>query len=103
MRLQSKEVSPNITNMKSVLLDYARKCTGKDYFEDVVYDRELNMSVYYVGQKRIPLIDAEKMNMGVMTKTEAARERDDTFPLVLASQTKTFSQLERDDQGTLNN
>lgn len=89
--------------MKSVLLDYARKCGGKDYFEGVVYDRELNMSVYNDGTKRIPLIEAEKMNMGVMTKTEAARERDDTLPMVLASQTKTFSQLERDDQGTFNN
>lgn len=31
--------------MKSVILDYARKCKGKDYFEGVVYDRKLNMSV----------------------------------------------------------
>ena len=89
--------------MKSVLLDYAKKCTGKDYFEGVVYDRELNMSVYNDGQKRIPLIEAEKMNMGVMTKTEAAREHDDTLSMVLASQTKTYSQQERDDQGTFNN
>ncbi len=89
--------------MKSVLLDYARKCTGKDYFEGVTYDRELNMSVYNDGKKRVPLIEAEKMNMGVMTKTEAARERDDTLSMVLASQTKTYSQLERDDQGTFNN
>jgi hypothetical protein len=89
--------------MKSVLLDYARKCTGKDYFDGVVYDRNLNMSVYNDGEKRVPLIEADKMNMGVMTKTEAARERDDTLSMVLASQTKTFSQLERDDQGTFNN
>lgn len=89
--------------MKSVLLDYARKCSGKDYFEGVVYDRDLNMSVYNDGEKRVPLIEAEKMNMGVMTKTEAARERDDVLSMVLASQTKTFSQLERDDQGTFNN
>ncbi len=89
--------------MKSVLLDYARKCAGKDYFDGVVYDRNLNMSVYNDGEKRVPLIEADKMNMGVMTKTEAARERDDTLSMVLASQTKTFSQLERDDQGTFNN
>lgn len=89
--------------MKSVLLEYARKCTGKDYFEGVVYDRVLNMSVYNDGEKRVPLIEAEKMNMGVMTKTEAARERDDTLSMVLASQTKTLSQLERDDQGSFNN
>ena len=89
--------------MKSVLLDYARKCTGKDYFEGVVYDRELNMSVFNDGTRRVPLIEAEKMNMGVMTKTEAARERDDTLSMVVASQTKTYSQLERDDQGTFNN
>lgn len=89
--------------MKSVLLDYARKCTGKDYFDGVVYDRNLNMSVYNDGEKRVPLIEADKMNMGVMTKTEAARERDDTLSMVLASQTKTFSLLERDDQGTFNN
>lgn len=89
--------------MKSVLLDYARKCNGKDYFEGVAYDRELNMSVFKDGEKRVPLIEAEKMNMGVMTKTEAARERDDTLSMVLASQTKTYSQLERDDQGTFNN
>lgn len=89
--------------MKSVLLDYARNCTGKDYFEGVVYDRELNMSVYYDGEKRVPLIETEKMKMGVMTKTEAARERDDTLSMVLASQTKTYSQQERDDQGTFNN
>lgn len=89
--------------MKSVILDYARKCIGKDYFEGVVYDRELNMSVYNDGKNMVPLIEAEKMNMGVMTKTEAARERDDTLSMVLASQTKTFSQLERDDQGTFNN
>ena len=89
--------------MKSVLLDYARQCTSKDYFDEVVYDRELNMSVYNDGQKRVPLIYAEKMNMGVMTKTEAARERDDTLSMVMASQTKTLSQLERDDQGSFNN
>lgn len=89
--------------MKSVLLNYARKCTGKDYFDGVVYDRNLNMSVYNDGEKRVPLIEVDKMNMGVMTKTEAARERDDTLSIVLASQTKTFSQLERDDQGTFNN
>ena len=89
--------------MKSVLLDYVRKCTGKDYFDGVVYDRNLNMSVYNDGEKRVPLIEADKMNMGVMTKTEAARERDDTLSMVLTSQTKTFSQLERDDQGTFNN
>ena len=89
--------------MKSVILDYARKCTGKDYFEGVAYDHKLNMSVYNDGKKYVPLIEADKMNMGVMTKTEAARERDDTLSMVLASQTKTFSQLERDDQGTFNN
>lgn len=89
--------------MKSVILDYARKCTGKDYFEGVAYNHELNMSVYNDGKKYVPLIEADKMNMGVMTKTEAARERDDTLSMVLASQTKTFSQLERDDQGTFNN
>ena len=89
--------------MKSAILDYAKKCTGKDYFEGVVYDRELNMSVYNDGEKRIPLIEAEKMNMGVMTKTEVARESDDTLSMVLVSQTKTFSQMERDDQGTFNN
>lgn len=49
--------------MKSVLLDYARQCTSKDYFEEVVYDRELNMSVYNDGQKRVPLIYAEKMKL----------------------------------------
>lgn len=89
--------------MKSVLLEYARKCTGKDYFEGVAYDRELNMSVYNDGEKHVPIIETEKMNMGVMTKTEAARERDDTLSMVLASQTKTYSQLERDDQGPFNN
>lgn len=89
--------------MKSVLLDYARECSDKEYFEGVAYDRELNMSVYNDGEKRVPLIEAETMNMGVMTKTEAARERDDTLSIVLASQTKTFSQLERDDQGSFNN
>lgn len=89
--------------MKSVLLDYARKCVGKDYYEGVAYDRDLNMAVYNDGEKRVPLIEAAKMNMGVMTKTEAARERDDTLSMVLVSQTKTFSQQERDDQGTFNN
>lgn len=89
--------------MKSVILDYARKCTGKDYFEGVVYDRDMNMSVYNDGNKNVPIIEAENMNMGVMTKTEAARERDDIFSVVLVSQTKTFSQVERDDQGTFNN
>ena len=89
--------------MKSVILDYARICVGKDYFEYVVYDRELNMSVYNDGKMRVPLIEAEKMNMGVMTKTEATRERDDTLPMVLVSQTKTFSQKERDDHGPFNN
>lgn len=37
--------------MKSVLLNYAKKCSGKDYFNGVVYDRDLNMSVFKEGKK----------------------------------------------------
>jgi hypothetical protein len=85
--------------MKSVLLDYAREAAGQDYFSDVVYDREHNMSIYINGDDYLPIIDAPSVNMGVMTKTEVAREKDDAFPIILATETKTLSYRESDDQG----
>lgn len=89
--------------MKSVLLNYAKSVTEKKYFDNVVYDHERNMSVYKKGDKYIPLIDIPSVNMGIMTKTETAREKDDTFPINLALESKTFSDRESDDQGTYNN
>lgn len=88
--------------MRSVLLNYARPCSARDLFQRVVYDRGLDMSVVYDGGRKVPFIEADKLNMSVMTKTEAAREKDDTFPIMTASQTKTFSQMESDDQHPLN-
>lgn len=89
--------------MKSVILNYAKNTSGKEYFNNVTYDREKNMSVYQDGEQCVPLIDAPTANMGVMTKTEAAREKDDTFPIILAVETKTFSQRESDDQSPYHN
>lgn len=89
--------------MKSVLLNYAKKTSGKDYFDKVTYDREKNMSVYKDGNQCTPLIDAPTINMGVMTKTETAREKDDTLPIVLAVETKTLSHRESDDQSPYHN
>ena len=88
--------------MKSVLLNYARRCFGKDYFDDAVYDRDLDMSVLKKGDAYVPLIDAETVNMAVMTKTETVLERDDAFPMELVLKTKTFSHLESDDQSSFN-
>ncbi len=85
--------------MKSVLLDYARDAAEQDYFSEVIYDRERNMSVYKNGEDYLPIIDVPSVNMGVMTKTEVAREKDDAFPLILATETKTLSYRESDDQG----
>lgn len=84
--------------MKSVLLNYAKKCSSKDYFNGVVYDRDLNMSVFKEGKKFVPFIEAAAVNMAVMTKTEAAREKDDTLSMIMATETKTLSQRETDDQ-----
>lgn len=89
--------------MKSVLLNYSKSVTDKSYFDNVVYDHERNISVYKIEDKCIPLIDSPSVNMGVMTKTEVAREKDDTFPFNLALETKTYSDRESDDQGTYNN
>lgn len=88
--------------MKSVLLNYAKPCPAKDFFRGVVYDRNLDMSVVYDGSHKVPFIETGKLNLSVMTKTEAAREKDDTFPILTASLTKTFSHRESDDQNSLN-
>lgn len=88
--------------MKSVLLNYARPCPARDLFQGVVYDRSLDMSIVFDGGRKVPFIEADKLNMAVMTKTEAARERDDTFPIVAVSMTKTFSHIESDDQCPIN-
>ena len=84
-------------NMKSVLLNYARPCPKRDYFKEVAYDRDLDMSVIRKENRIVPFIEADNLNMSVMTKTEAAREKDDTFPMLAATVTKTFSQREADD------
>jgi len=84
--------------MRSVLLNYAKRVNEKNYFDNVVYDRDRNISVYRKDNEDVPLIEASSVNMGIMTKTEAAREKDDTFPFVIATQTKTFSSPESDDQ-----
>ena len=76
--------------MKSVLLNYARKCSGKDYFNGVVYDRDLDMSVHKDGNSYVPLIDTKTVNMAVMTKTETALERDDVFPMELVLKNKNL-------------
>lgn len=89
--------------MKSVLLNYAKSVTDKNYFDNVVYDHERNMSVYKEGDKYIPLIDSPSVNMGLMTKTEVAREKDDATSFNLALESKTFSNRESDDQGSYNN
>lgn len=89
--------------MKSILLNYARPCSGKNYFKDVIYDRDIDMSVVVDGGKKKPFIEVGCVNMSVMTKTEAAREQDDTLPMILAITTKTFTQRETDDQGPFNN
>ena len=88
--------------MKSVLLNYARKCSGKDYFDGVVYDRCLDMSVRKEGEAYVPLIDLKTINMAVMTKTETALERDDAYPMEMVLKTKTFSHTESDDQSSFN-
>lgn len=88
--------------MKSVLLNYASKCSGKDYFDGVVYDRGLDMSVRKDGESYVPLIDLKSINLAVMTKTETALERDDAYPMELVLKTKTFSHTESDDQSSFN-
>ena len=71
--------------MKSILLNYAKKCVEKDYFEGVVYDRNENMSVVKKDGGYIPFIEDDSVKMSVMTKTEVARERDDALSMILIS------------------
>ena len=84
--------------MKTVLLEYARDCSSKDFFKDVEYDRQCSMSVVFDGEQYVPFIDAGSTNVSLISKTETYRETDDVYPISIVCGTKTRAECESDDK-----
>lgn len=88
--------------MKSVLLNYASPVKSRSLDGNYMYDPIKSVNVCREDQTKV-YIEHERQMCGLQTKTETAREQDDNFPLDLCLQTKTFAQMEQDDQGFIYN
>lgn len=88
--------------MKSVLLNYATPVNNRAIDVEYMYDPFKSVNVCSKDKKMV-YIEHERQVCGLQTKTEVAREQDDNFPLDLCLQTKTFAQMEQDDQGFIYN
>lgn len=65
--------------MKSVLLNYVTKCHN-DAMDPLHYDFSKSMNVTVDGK---PVIEVDKIQTALMTKTESAREQDDDPGIML--------------------
>ena len=88
--------------MKSVLLNYASPVKNKTLDGNYMYDPLKSVNVCSEDHAKV-YIEHERQVCGLQTKTEVAREQDDNFTLDLCLQTKTFAQMEQDDQGFIYN
>lgn len=88
--------------MKSVLLNYATPVNNRAIYMGYVYDPFKSVNVCSKDKTKV-YIEHERQVCGLQTKTEVAREQDDNYPIDLCMQTKTFAQMEQDDQGFIYN
>ena len=83
--------------MKSLLLDYSeiRKGETTKYFE---YDYNQSLNIVKVDGKQKILIETNKGDISLLTKTKVKQESDDNNYSILELQTKTEVKQERDEE-----
>ena len=88
--------------MKSVLLNYATPVNDRAIDVGYMYDPFKAVNVCSNDNTKV-YSEHQRQVCGLQTKTEVAREQDDSYPIDLCLQTKTFAQMEQDDQGFIYN
>ena len=62
---------------RPLIFDFCVPRTSESQKPVYVYDFKKNLNVIKIGEKLVPLVNADKVNYEMLTKTEANREADD--------------------------